>query len=77
MKIITIAASALLIAAGSAVAGSDHYGSDWDYPQSGSDRTHTSSTQKSYVIIRKLPPRTVYKPAVPSDEYGQGHWGNH
>ncbi|MGB3901301.1 MAG: DUF680 domain-containing protein [Mesorhizobium sp.] len=77
MKIITIAASALLIAAGSALAGSDHYGSDWNYPQSSTDKSHTSSTKPSNDSVRKKAPATVYRPTVPNDDYGQGHWGNH
>lgn len=74
MKIITLAASALLIIAGSAVAGSDHYGSDWNYPQSSVDKSHTSSTQQLNGNIRKKDPATVYRPAVPNDDHGQGHW---
>jgi hypothetical protein len=77
MKIITLAASALLIIAGSAVAGSDHYGSDWNFPQSSTDKSHTSSTQQSNENIRKKDPATVYRPAVSNDDHGQGHWRDH
>lgn len=76
MKIIIVAASALLVAAGSAVAERNHYGSSLDYPQSGIDRSNTSSTGKPGEIVRKTAPSTVYKPVVPKDDYGQGHWGN-
>lgn len=75
MKIITIAASALLIATGIAVAGSDH-GSNWDYPQPSPDRMHTSSMKKSNENVRMQTPATVYRPVVPRDE-SQGQWGNH
>ncbi len=75
MKIIALAASALLVIAGSAIAGSDHYGSDWDYPQSSTDKSHTSSITPND-SVRKKNPGTVYRPAIPNDEYGQGNWGN-
>jgi len=26
--------------------------------------------------VRKKNPGTVYRPAIPNDEYGQGNWGN-
>jgi hypothetical protein len=76
MKIIALAASALLAIAGSAIAGSDHYGSNWDYPQSSVDKSHTSSTKSNDGKREKIP-GTVYRPTVPNDEYGQGLWGNH
>ena len=76
MKIITITASALLVIAGSAFAGSDHYGSDWDYPQSSTDKSHTSSTKQSNEDARNKAPATVYRPTVPRDDYDRSHWGN-
>jgi hypothetical protein len=76
MKIIALAASTLLVIAGSAIAGSDHYGSNWDYPQSSTDKSHTSSI-KPNDSVRDENSGTVYRPTVPNDEYGQGLWGNH
>lgn len=76
MKTTALAASALLVIAGSAVAGSDHYGSNWDYPKSNTDNSHTSSTKQSNEDARKKAPATVYKPTVPRHDYDRGHWGN-
>jgi hypothetical protein len=75
MKKITLAAAALLVAAGSAIAGSDHYGSnEVRQPATASDRMHTSSIRKTGKDAGV--PKTVRKPIVPNDEYGQGIWGH-
>ena len=77
MKIIALAASALLLAAGGAVAGSDHYGSNWDYPQSRVDKSYTSSMKQPNQNIRKKTPATVYRPTTPNLGSDRSHWGNH
>lgn len=74
MKTITLTAIALLLCGGSAFAGSDHFGSDWQYPPA-TDNAHTSSMTNTQDKANTNPPRTVYKPIAPKDEYGRGHWG--
>ncbi|MER8554881.1 DUF680 domain-containing protein [Mesorhizobium sp. M0976] len=75
MKMTVLAAAALVITAGSAIAGSDHYGSNGgQQPATASDNMYTSSIKKMNNDIRV--PKTVRKPTVPSDEYGQGIWGH-
>ena len=71
MKMITFAASALLM-----VSGSDHYGSDWNYPPPNTDKSQTSSVKQSNGIVRTPAPVTVYRPTVRNDDYFQGRWGN-
>ncbi|MGX5850053.1 DUF680 domain-containing protein [Mesorhizobium sp. PL10] len=68
-KILVIAA--LLVSAGGAIAGSDHYGSGVDpqRPATTTDTVHTASTKKGG-------PQTVRRPIVPNEEYGQGFWGH-
>lgn len=75
MKTTALAAAALVITAGSAIAGSDHYGSNGaQQPATASDNVYTSSIKKMSNDIGV--PKTVRKPIVPNDEYGQGIWGH-
>ncbi|TIX45034.1 MAG: DUF680 domain-containing protein [Mesorhizobium sp.] len=75
MKMTVLAVAALVITAGSAIAGSDHYGSNGaQQPATASDNTYTSSIKKMNSDIGV--PKTVRKPTVPNDEYGQGIWGH-
>ncbi|MDX8445657.1 DUF680 domain-containing protein [Mesorhizobium sp. VK3C] len=74
MKTSAITAAALLISAAVAFAGSDHYGSNGDQqPAAATDYMHTLSTKKAANDAGV--PKTVRKPMVPNDEYGQGIWG--
>ena len=75
MKFTALTAAALLVTAGGAIAGSDHFGSNGDQqPATASDNMHTASTKKANGNAGA--PQTVRKPNVPSDEYGQGIWGH-
>ncbi|MER8480274.1 MULTISPECIES: DUF680 domain-containing protein [unclassified Mesorhizobium] len=75
MKMTVLAAVALVITAGSAIAGSDHYGSNGaQQPATASDNMYTSSIRKMNSDTGV--PKTVRKPTVPNDEYGQGIWGH-
>ncbi|UCI19067.1 DUF680 domain-containing protein [Mesorhizobium sp. B2-1-8] len=74
MKTTVLTAAVLLVSAGGAFAGSDHYGSDRDLqPAAVTDYMHTRSTKKTNndADVRQ----TVRKPMIPNDEYGQGIWG--
>ena|SRR5437016_6800344 len=74
MKMTALAAAALVFTAGSAIAGSDHYGSnEGQKPATASDNTYTSSTRKMNNDAGV--PKTVRKPVF-NDEYGQGIWGH-
>ncbi|WP_352485993.1 MULTISPECIES: DUF680 domain-containing protein [unclassified Mesorhizobium] len=74
MKMTALAAAALVVAAGNAIAGSDHYGSNGaQQPATASDNTYTSSTRKMNKDTGM--PKTVRKP-VSNDEHGQGIWGH-
>ncbi|MER9657711.1 DUF680 domain-containing protein [Mesorhizobium sp. M0152] len=74
MKMTALAAAALVVTAGNAIAGSDHYGSNGvQQPTTASDNTYTSSTKKTKNNAGM--PKTVRKP-VSNDEYGQGIWGH-
>lgn len=76
MKKTSLAAAALLVAAGNAFAGSDHYGSNWvQQPATSSESMHTSSIRKTSNDAG-LPKKTVRKQVVPSNESGQGIWGH-
>ncbi|MGX5802454.1 DUF680 domain-containing protein [Bradyrhizobium sp. Arg314] len=79
MTKIALAATAFLIAAGSALAGSDHYGSENANPRAAFvDKTFTASIRNrnmgKHVIID---PRNAVLPTGQSwPEVGQGIWGN-
>ena len=75
MKMILVTA-ALLASVGTALAGSDHYGSSTDprVPATASDTVHTGSTSKAG--NHDGAPQTVRRPIVPNWESGQGIWGH-
>ncbi|MER8658812.1 DUF680 domain-containing protein [Mesorhizobium sp. M0847] len=69
MKMTALAAAALVFTAGSAIAGSGHYGSnEGQKPATASDNTYTSSTRKMNNDAGV--PKTVRKPVF-NDEYGK------
>ncbi|MES0149697.1 DUF680 domain-containing protein [Mesorhizobium sp. M0012] len=75
MKMTVLAVAVLVITAGNATAGSDHYGSNGSQqPATASYNMYTSSIKKMNNDIGV--PKTVRKPTVPNDEYGQGIWGH-
>jgi hypothetical protein len=75
MKKTSLAAAILLVAAGSAVAGSDHYGSNSvQQPATSSESMHTSSIRKTGIDAGVQ--ETVRKPIAPSKDPGQGIWGH-
>ncbi|RUX04865.1 DUF680 domain-containing protein [Mesorhizobium sp. M8A.F.Ca.ET.059.01.1.1] len=75
MKMILVTA-VLLVSAGGAIAGSDHYGSPVDpqLPATNTDKLHTGSTRKADNNAGVA--HTVRRPIVPNEEYGQGIWGH-
>lgn len=74
MKAIVFAA-ALFVSAGTAIAGSDHYGSGGDQqPASPPDSRHTASTKKADGNVGV--PQTMHKSIYPDADYGQGIWGH-
>ncbi|MBZ9799576.1 DUF680 domain-containing protein [Mesorhizobium sp. ES1-4] len=74
MKKTSLAAAILLVAAGNAVAGSDHYGSNSQQPATSSESMHTSSIRKTGIDAGVQ--ETVRKPIAPSKDPGQGIWGH-
>jgi len=75
MKKIVLTAAAILVATGTAFAGSDHYGSNTsDQPIAGHsvskiDTSHTGSIRKAKKVQGDA------DASVPA-QYGQGIWGN-
>ena len=75
MKKIVLTAAAILVATGTAFAGSDHYGSNTSSQPVASlsasiiDTAHTGS-------IRKAKKAKDDANASVPDQYGQGNWGN-
>ncbi|MEV8641536.1 DUF680 domain-containing protein [Mesorhizobium ciceri] len=74
MKKTSLAAAILLVAAGNAVAGSDHYGSNSVQQPATSGSMHTSSIRKTGNDAGVQ--ETVRKPIAPSKDPGQGIWGH-
>jgi hypothetical protein len=78
MKIIAFAAAAVVIAAGSAVAGSDHFDpgavlsttSDLDASHTASVNKKTKSPAQGSALGTK-----ATSPYNPADDQGRGHWG--
>jgi hypothetical protein len=75
MKKIVLTAAVILVATGTAFAGSDHYGSNTSsqpvasHSVSKIDTSHTSSIRKSEKV------QADANASVPA-QYGQGIWGN-
>ncbi|MBZ9887489.1 DUF680 domain-containing protein [Mesorhizobium sp. BR1-1-3] len=75
MKKIVLTAAAILVASGTAFAGSDHYGSNTSrqpvasHSASKIDTSHTSSIRE----VKKI--HGGADASVPA-QYGQGTWGN-
>jgi hypothetical protein len=76
MKTIALTAAALFIAAGSAFAASDHYGSE-NANQPYVDQTITSSVSTDILGSKATPqdPNPAGQSAVNQGQYGQGIWG--
>ncbi|KUM27266.1 hypothetical protein AU467_02450 [Mesorhizobium loti] len=72
MKLITLAAAFVLVSLGTALAGSDHYGSE---NATAPDKSQTSSTGMINVRARHDVGQTVRKPMPLNEKYGQGIWG--
>ncbi|TPK42150.1 hypothetical protein FJ492_17615 [Mesorhizobium sp. B2-5-4] len=72
MKLIALAAASLVVSVGTALAGSDHYGSEKATP---ADKLHTSSIEMVDGHAKHDAGQTIRKPVTPNDRYGQGIWG--
>ncbi|AGB47060.1 DUF680 domain-containing protein [Mesorhizobium sp. B2-3-14] len=79
MNRLALATAAILVAAGGAFAGSDHYGSDNANqpvaPVAGVDHAATGAVNDTDMIKHKTAD-TKMKPATDWPEPGQGIWGN-
>ncbi|MBZ9744585.1 DUF680 domain-containing protein [Mesorhizobium sp. CO1-1-7] len=80
MNRLALATAAILVAAGGAFAGSDHYGSDNANqpvvaPVAGVDHAVTGAVNDTDMIKHKTAD-TKMKPATDWPEPGQGIWGN-
>ncbi|TPL80827.1 DUF680 domain-containing protein [Mesorhizobium sp. B2-3-13] len=80
MNRLALAAAAMLVATGGALAGSDHYGSDNANqpvaPVAGVDHAATGAVDDNTNMTRHKAADTKIKPGIDWPEPGQGIWGN-
>ena len=82
MKTIAFAAAALVIAAGSAFGGSDHFEPYSGLPPVNGihgahiDKSHTASLEKPTITMTQRPASETPSPYNPADDYGRGIWGH-